>query len=203
MSPASPRRPSALNLANALTYFRVLAVPVVVACFFWEGEFRPNAHGVRWIALAIFVVAAITDYFDGWVARAYGQVTTVGRMLDPIADKLLVAACLLVLAADQTIAGWSLWAAVIILCREILVSGLREFLADLRVSVPVSRVAKWKTAAQLTAIGFLIAGPAGDAIFAYTTLTGLGLLWLSAVLTLYTGIDYFRAGVIYLKDEQT
>ncbi len=202
MTSAVPKRPNPVNIANTLTYLRVAAVPVVVACFFWEGKFSPESHGIRWIALIIFIVAAVTDYFDGWAARAFGQVTTVGRMLDPIADKLLVAACLLVLAADQTIAGWSLWAAVIILCREILVSGLREFLADLRVSVPVSRVAKWKTAMQLTAIGFLIAGPAGEAILPGTTMIGLGLLWMSAVLTLYTGVDYFMAGVRYLKDEQ-
>jgi cardiolipin synthase (CMP-forming) len=203
MSPGNPRRPSALNVANALTYFRVFAVPVVVACFFWEGEFRPGSHSMRWIALAIFIVAAVTDYFDGWAARAFGQVTTVGRMLDPIADKLLVAACLLVLAADQTIAGWSLWAGVIILCREILVSGLREFLAELRVSVPVSKVAKWKTVMQLVAIGFLIAGPAGDAILPHITSIGIVLLWIAAVLTIYTGFDYFRAGVTYLKDERS
>jgi cardiolipin synthase len=129
-------------------------------------------------------------------------------MLDPIADKLLVSSCLLILSADDTIKGWSLWAAVVILCREILVSGLREYLAGLRVSVPVTRVAKWKTTVQLVAIGFLLAGDAGNAIMpvrigpGLVTLVGLVLLWISAVFTLYTGWDYFRAGLHHLmKDE--
>ena len=114
---------------------------------------------MRWVALGIFAVAGITDFFDGYLARIWSQQSSLGRMLDPIADKLLVAACLMVLVADRTIAGWSVWAAIVILCREILVSGLREYLAELRVSVPVSTVAKWKTTLQLIALGFLIAGP--------------------------------------------
>jgi cardiolipin synthase len=130
-------------------------------------------------------------------------------MLDPIADKLLVASCLLILAADQIIHGWSLWAAIVILCREILVSGLREYLAELRVSVPVTQLAKWKTAMQLVAVGFLLAGPAGDKVLSNwvgygttaVTLIGIALLWLSALLTLYTGYDYFRAGVRHLINE--
>jgi cardiolipin synthase len=153
---------------------------------------------LRWVALAIFVAAALTDLLDGWVARTYGGLSTLGRMLDPIADKLLVGACLFMLAADETIKGWTLWAALIILCREILVSGLREYLAELRVSVPVSRLAKWKTSLQLVAVGFLLAGPAGDLVMRGTTLTGISLLWLSAILTLYTGFDYFRAGVRHI-----
>jgi cardiolipin synthase len=104
----------------------------------------------------------------------------------------------LMLAADDTIRGWSLWAAMVILCREILVSGLREYLAELRVSVPVTRLAKWKTAAQLLAIGFLLAGKAGDEIIPGVTLAGLSLLWMSALVTLYTGWDYFRAGARHL-----
>ena len=108
---------------------------------------------IRWIALAVFIAAGITDVLDGYFARMYGQQSSLGRMLDPIADKLLVASCLLMLAAEETIRGWSLLAAVIILCREILVSGLREYLAELRVSVPVSRLAKWKTTWQLVAVG--------------------------------------------------
>jgi cardiolipin synthase (CMP-forming) len=192
-----------MNLANALTYGRCLAVPVVVACFFWGWEFSGSNVTARWVALVIFVIAAVTDYLDGWVARTFDQATNIGRMLDPIADKLLVAACLLLLAADGTIAGWSLWAAVVILCREILVSGLREYLASLRVSVPVTRLAKWKTVMQLTAIGFLIAGTAGDRLFPFplATMTGITLLWLAAVLTLYTGWDYFRAGIRHLAME--
>ena len=108
--------------------------------------------------------AGITDFLDGYLARMWGQQSSLGRMLDPIADKLLVSSCLLMLAAEGTIRGWSLFAAVIILCREILVSGLREYLAELQVSVPVTRLAKWKTIGQMVAVGFLIAGEAGDKI---------------------------------------
>ena len=122
-------------------------------------------------------------------------------MLDPIADKLLVAACLLMLVADGTIRGWAIWAAIVILCREILVSGLREFLAELKVSVPVSRVAKWKTTVQLVAVGFLIAGPAGETVLPGTIGIGIGLLVAAAMLTLYTGWDYLKAGLQHLVDE--
>ena len=102
---------------------------------------------------------------------------------------------------DGTIAGWALWAAIIILCREILVSGLREYLAELKVSVPVSRLAKWKTALQMVAIGFLLAGPAGEKILPYTVEIGIALLWIAAIITLYTGYDYFRAGMKHVIDE--
>ena len=122
-------------------------------------------------------------------------------MLDPIADKLLVASCLLMLAADETIRGWSLWAAIVILCREILVSGLREYLAGLRVSVPVTKLAKYKTTIQLVAIGFLLAGKAGDQIIPFITQVGLLLLWIAALLTVYTGWDYFRHGIHHVLEE--
>jgi cardiolipin synthase len=138
---------------------------------------------------------------DGYVARIWQQTSPLGRMLDPIADKLLVATCLLMLAVDGTIAGWSLWAAIIILCREILVSGLREFLAELRVSVPVTQLAKWKTVGQLVAVGFLLAGRAGDMVVPVVTPIGLTLLWLSAILPLDTGWDYMRAGLTDLIEE--
>lgn len=190
------RRSTALSLPNLLTYGRCLAVPAVVGLLFW-----PNESWARWWALGIFVAAAITDYFDGWLARAWNQQSALGRMLDPIADKLLVAAVLLMLVAHETIAGWNIWAAIVILLREILVSGLREFLAELKVSVPVSKVAKYKTTVQLVALGFLVAGPAGDAVFPVTTLVGLVLLWAAALLTLYTGWDYMRAGMRYLVEE--
>jgi cardiolipin synthase len=113
----------------------------------------------------------------------------------------LVASCLLMLAADGIIHGWSLWAAIVILCREILVSGLREYLAALRVSVPVTKLAKWKTTVQLIAIGFLLAGPAGDEVVPVVSMIGLALLWASAILTIYTGYDYFRAGIHHLIKE--
>ena len=193
-----PARP--LALPNLLTYSRIAAVPLVVGCLYWQ-DILQGGLWLRWLALVVFIAAGVTDFFDGYLARKWGEQSTFGRMLDPIADKLLVSSCLLMLAADSTIRGWSLWAAIVILCREILVSGLREYLAELRVSVPVTRLAKWKTTLQLIAIGFLLAGDAGDAIIPIVTPMGLALLWLSALLTLYTGWDYFRAGVQHLIDD--
>ena len=193
------RKNHTLSLPNILTYGRIIAVPLVVLCFFVEGRLQ-SSDTSRWTALAIFAIASITEFFDGYLARIWQQTSTIGRMLDPIADKLLVSACLLLLAADGTIVGWTLWAAIIILCREILVSGLREYLAELKVSVPVSQLAKWKTTAQMVALAFLLAGPAGDKVLPYTTEMGIGLLWISAILTLYTGWDYFRAGLKHVMD---
>jgi len=186
----------AWSLPNILTYGRVIAVPAVAGCLFW-----PGFAFARWLALAVFIAAGVTDFLDGYLARAWSQQSQIGRMLDPIADKLLVSAVLMMLAADHTIEGYSLVAAIIILCREILVSGMREYLAELKVSVPVSNVAKWKTTLQLVALGFLIAGPSGDDIVPGVTMTGLALLWVSALLTLYTGWDYFRAGLKELVAE--
>ena len=193
-------KPVAYSIPNLLTYFRILIVPLIVLCFFVEGRLH-SSDFARWTAVTLFIVASITDFFDGYLARIWNQTSNIGRMLDPIADKLLVASILLLVAADQTIAGWSIWAAIIILCREILVSGLREYLADLKVSVPVSQLAKWKTTIQMVAIAVLLAGPALDKIISYATETGIVLLWISAIVTLYTGYDYFRAGVKHIVDE--
>ncbi len=187
------------NLPNMLTYGRILAVPLIVLCFFLEGKLK-SSDFARWSALLIFFRSSVSDFFDGYLARAWQQTSTIGRMLDPIADKLLVSSCLLLLAADGTIAGWTLWAAIVILCREILVSGLREYLAELKVSVPVTQLAKWKTTLQMIALGFLLAGPAGDKVFPFVTELGLALLWISAIVTLYTGWDYFRAGLKHVID---
>jgi cardiolipin synthase len=189
-----------LALPNILTYARIAAIPVVVACMFWQA-ILDGGLWLRWVALAVFIAAGVTDFFDGYLARIWSQQSSLGRMLDPIADKLLVASCLLMLAAEDTIHGWALLAAVVILCREVLVSGLREYLAELRVSVPVTRLAKWKTTLQLVAVGFLICGDAGDAIVPLVTQIGIVLLWLSALLTLYTGWDYLQAGVHHLTRE--
>lgn len=193
-----PARP--LALPNLLTYARIAAVPVVVALMFWQSIFDGSLW-LRWLALAVFISAGVTDILDGYFARTWGQQSSLGRMLDPIADKLLVSSSLLMLAAEETIHGWALLAAVVILCREILVSGLREYLAELRVSVPVTRLAKWKTTLQLVAVGFLIAGEAGDAVVPVVTKVGIALLWLSALLTLYTGWDYLQAGLHHLSKE--
>lgn len=193
----------AYNIPNLLTYGRIVAVPLIVLCFFVEGKLQ-SSDFARWTALVIFIVASVTDFFDGYLARIWNQTSNIGRMLDPIADKLLVSTCLLLMAADteKTIAGWSLWAAIIILCREILVSGLREYLAELKVSVPVTRIAKWKTTVQMLALAFLLAGPAGDKVLPYTTQFGIFLLWVAALLTIYTGYDYFRAGLKHVVDAE-
>ena len=201
---AKPRGPNhALSLPNILTYGRVLAVPALVLCFYIEGY---TAH---WLSFAVFIAATITDFFDGYLARAWKQQSAIGLMLDPIADKLLVSVALMLLVSEQTIGGWSLLAAVVILAREISVSGLREFLAGLRVRVPVTRLAKYKTTLQMVAIGFLLIGPAGDRLFKYyfadfglVTYIGLLLLWVSALITLYTGYDYFREGLRHLMEEE-
>jgi cardiolipin synthase len=193
-----PARPMALP--NILTYARIAAVPVVVAIMFSQ-SIMEGGLWLRWLALGVFVAAGITDILDGYLARSWGQQSSLGRMLDPIADKLLISSCLLMLAAEETIRGWSLLAAAVILCREILVSGLREYLAELRVSVPVTRLAKYKTSLQLVAVGFLIAGEAGDRVVPVVTHIGLTLLWLSALLTIYTGWDYLRAGLDRVLEE--
>jgi len=199
---------TSLTLPNILTYARIAAIPVVVGCIFAQ-SILDYPLWLRWVAVAVFIAAAVTDYLDGYYARIWNQQSAFGRMLDPIADKLLVASCLLMLAADGIIHGWSLWAAIVILCREILVSGLREYLAALRVSVPVTKLAKWKTTMQLVAIGFLLAGDAGDLVVSalstqlgpLVTQLGLFLLWASAIFTIYTGYDYFRAGIHHLIAE--
>lgn len=185
----------ALNLPNILTYARIAAVPAVAVCLYLHGE------AARWVALILFVLAAITDFFDGYLARAWKQQSSLGRMLDPIADKLIVSVCLLMLTFNGTIGDWSLIPATIILCREILVSGLREYLAQLQVSVPVTKLAKWKTTVQLVSIALLVTGPAGNAALPGTTLVGLIALWIARILTLYTGYDYFRAGIGHLMED--
>lgn len=192
------------NVPNILTYGRIVAVPLVACLMLWTAR-SADVTGIsivsaRWTAFAIYVLAAITDFFDGYLARAWQQQSSLGRMLDPIADKVLVSVVLLVLCEEGTLVGGHIWAAIIILSREVLVSGLREYLGELRVSVPVTKIAKWKTAVQLFAIGFLIAGPAADGAAGHVTQLGILLLWIAAGLTLYTGYDYFRAGIRHVVD---
>jgi cardiolipin synthase len=184
------------NLPNILTYGRIVAVPLVAGLLMYGG------NSARWWALGIYVFAAISDFLDGYLARLWQQQSSLGRMLDPIADKVLVAVVLLVLSADGILFGGHIWAAIIILSREVLVSGLREYLGELQVSVPVTQIAKYKTAVQMIAIGFLIAGPAGDLVVPFTTRIGIGGLWVAAALTLYTGYDYFRAGLRHVVDDE-
>lgn len=179
------------SLPNLLTLSRIVAIPVLVALFFVPGE------AAKWAALILFALACVTDWFDGYLARTRRQISALGRFLDPVADKLLIASVILLLVAFGRIEGWTVLPALVILCREILVSGLREFLADLRVHVPVSRLAKWKTAIQMVAIGFLIVGDAAPAAIPALEIGAAGL-WIAAALTLMTGYDYLRAGLKYM-----
>ena len=173
------------NPPNLLTGTRILAIPALVAAFYIPGELG------KWITCALFTAAAITDYFDGYVARQWSMQSPLGRMADPIADKLLVGAAILMLVHFGRA---PILPALIILCREILVSGLREFLAEVRVGLPVSRLAKWKTGVQMTAIGFLLAGTAAP-WWLFADEVGFYALWLAAGLTLVTGFDYLWVGL--------
>ncbi|HEY7688600.1 MAG TPA: CDP-diacylglycerol--glycerol-3-phosphate 3-phosphatidyltransferase [Dongiaceae bacterium] len=174
------------NFPNFLTLSRIFVIPVIVALLYLKGD------GVRWLALALFIMAGITDYLDGYFARRWAQISPLGRFLDPIADKLLVAAVILILVAKDQITGWMVLPALIILCREVLVSGLREFLALANVGVPVSQLAKWKTLLQMVALGFLLIGNTADP---WVTWVGEIGLWIAAALTIITGYDYLHAGL--------
>jgi len=180
-----------LNTANILTLSRIAAIPLVVACFWLDRGWS------QWLSMALFVAAGVTDYFDGYFARRYHQISRLGRFLDPIADKLLVAAALLMLVERGPLTGVHVLAALIILAREILVSGLREFLAELKIGVPVSQLAKWKTGAQMGAITILLLG---DAVPAIVGQIGLVLIWAAAALTLITGYDYLRTGLRHMAE---
>ena len=181
-----------LTLPNILTLSRILAVPILVFLL-WPEPTRLE-YGLAW---GLYALMAITDYFDGYLARAQGAVSKLGIFLDPIADKIMVAAVILMLVGKGVIADFHLIAALIILLREITVSGLREFLAQLQVSVPVSQLAKWKTTLQLVAFGALILG---QAVPNYPWVADVGLisLWVAAVLTAITGWDYLRVGLKHM-----
>ncbi len=180
-----------MNLPNALTILRILLVPVIVALIFVPQD------AARWTALGLFILASVTDYFDGYLARVMSIQTDLGRLLDPIADKILVAAVLLALAGTDDLRGWALVPALLILCREIVVTGLREFLAECRVPLPVSRLAKWKTAVQLVAIAFVIIGPVATELHAAKI--GDAMLWIAGLLTLVTGFDYLMVGFRHIN----
>jgi cardiolipin synthase (CMP-forming) len=182
---------SLTSVPNLLTLSRILVIPVVVATFYVPGDYA------RWFCCALFAAAGFTDWLDGHVARRWEQQSELGRFLDPIADKLLVSATLFMLTAFGRLSTQALLPALVILCREILVSGLREYLAGLRVGMPVSRLAKWKTAIQMIAIGVLIVGDAGWRVLPVVAI-GETLLWLAALLTLVTGYDYLRAGLSHI-----
>ena len=181
-----------LTLPNLLTLSRIVTVPLLVWALWW-----PQWELGYAIGFAIYCLMGVTDYFDGYLARAQGAVSKLGIFLDPIADKIMVAAVLLMLVATRDIADLNLIAAIVILIREIAVSGLREFLGSLQVSVPVSRLAKWKTTFQMVALGALILGGALPG-WAWIHQLGLVSLWAAALLTLVTGWDYLRVGLRHM-----
>lgn len=183
-------------LPNLLTLSRILVLPALIGSFYLDAPLS------NWLALGVFVGAGITDFLDGYLARALSVQSKLGQFLDPVADKLLVVTALMMIAAFERIDGITLIAAVIILCREVMVSGLREFLATLEVSVPVTRLAKWKTTVQIVAIAFLLLGDAApwgvDAVH-----IGVVALWVAAILTLYTGYDYLKAGLRHMTGPES
>lgn len=183
-------------LPNILTLSRIFAVPILVALL-WPAEQGHEWRTGYMLAFLLYCLMGITDYFDGYLARAQGTVSRLGIFLDPIADKIMVGAVILMLTATHDIDGAHIIAALVILLREIAVSGLREFLAGLQVSVPVSRLAKWKTTFQLIALGALILGGALPH-WPFVHQTGVITLWAAAILTLLTGWDYLRVGLKHM-----
>ena len=176
------------NLSNILTLSRIVVIPVIVLLIYMKGPYS------GWIAFLLFCLAGITDYFDGYFARIRKEVSNLGTFLDPIADKLLVAAVILILTSKGIINNWETIPALIILLREIAVSGLREFLITTKVSLPVSRIAKFKTSLQLIALGILILSEAGITILPIL-FCGKIALWIAGLLTLYTGYDYLKSAI--------
>jgi CDP-diacylglycerol--glycerol-3-phosphate 3-phosphatidyltransferase len=185
------------HLPNILTLSRIVAIPVLVVAFYMD---QPLGS---WMAFIVFTLAGITDYFDGMLARKLDLVSPIGRFLDPIADKLMVGAVILLLVSAHWVAGLHVIAAVIILLREILVSGLREYLAELSVSMPVTKLAKWKTTVQMVALGALTWTEGGAEIGLPAQEVGLIGLWIAALLTMITGYDYVRAGLAHIRKTGT
>ena len=184
-----------LTLPNILTLSRIFAVPILVFLL-WPGHNGPSQldYGLAW---GLYTLMAVTDYFDGYLARAQGAVSKLGIFLDPIADKIMIASVILMLVLTRDLTGYAAVAALIILLREIAVSGLREFLAGVQVSVPVSALAKWKTTFQLLSLGAIILGNALPD-WAWIEQTGIVFLWAAAALTLITGWDYLRIGIKHM-----
>jgi cardiolipin synthase (CMP-forming) len=188
-----------LSLPNLLTLSRILAVPILVFLL-WPVVQPITPHPISLdyaLAFALYCLMGITDYFDGYLARAQGTVSRLGIFLDPIADKIMVAAVVLMLVFTRDVDGWHVIAALIILLREIIVSGLREFLAGLQISVPVSQLAKWKTAFQMISLGGIILAGALPALL-WLKMAALLTLWIAAILTLITGWDYLRVGLKHM-----
>ena len=181
-------------LPNLLTLSRIFSIPFIVACFYVDGYFS------HLIATILFIVACVTDFFDGYLARQWKQVSAFGRFLDPVADKLLVSTILLMLSGVGIIDGVHLVAATVILAREIIVSGLRQFMAEMKVRVPVTRYAKWKTAMQMFSITCLLFSAMFPEMPTIRQL-GLFLLWIAVFMTVFTGVRYMKFGAVRIANE--
>lgn len=188
----TPLRFDMARLPNWLTWARIAAIPVIMVLLL------AGHPALRSIALFLYIAAAVTDYFDGYLARKFGSVSAIGRMLDPIADKLLVGALLLVFCFDGSFGVWDLIPATVILLREIFVPGLREFMGTEKIVVPVSKLAKYKTTVQLLALGFVIAEPIVPGMREVSDIA----LWLAAILTAITGWQYWSGVTAHLKAKQ-
>lgn len=182
-----------LNPANILTLIRIGLIPVIAGLML----VFPTLEWARMLAFILYSICGITDYLDGWLARKYDMQSNLGKMLDPIADKLLIAVILMILADLNEISGVHIIPACVILCREILVSGLREYLGAVKKEMPVTNLAKWKTTLQIFALGFFVIGSASVWVSSHIPSHFIGTicLWLAAILTLYTGYFYLRSGI--------
>ena len=185
-----------INIPNMLTVGRIWVIPAIVLCLYFKDSFWAS-----WGAVGLFILAGVTDYFDGYLARHLNQLSSFGRVLDPIADKLLVGAIIIMLAySGRLVDYYCVIPAVIILCREILVSGLREFLAEIKVGLPVTKLAKWKTTFQMVALPVLmVAKPKYSPDCFHLLEIGAFALWFAAAMTVITGYDYWRSGSKYLR----
>ena len=187
-----------LKIPNILTIGRIIVVPIFIGTFYLS-----VAMG-DWIPFFIFILASFTDFLDGLLARLYKEESKLGELLDPIADKIIVGSALVLLVMDDTIKNYEVIAAIIIMIREILISGLREFLAKVQVAIRVSKLAKFKTFIQMFSIAILLTGESGNKLFNFGDYNlhtfGIILLWLSAFLTIYTGYDYIRKGIEHAVD---
>jgi len=187
-----------LKIPNILTIGRIILVPIFIGTYY-----LPRSMG-DWIPFIIFVLASFTDFLDGLLARLYKEESKLGELLDPIADKIIIASALILLVMDSTIKNYEVIAAIIIMIREILISGLREFLAKVQITMPVTRLAKFKTFIQMFAIAALLTGESGNTLINLGNYNahsiGIILLWLAAFLTLYTGYDYVRKRIHHALD---
>lgn len=183
------------NLPNILTISRIVVIPVIFLTIYIQTSW--------WYLIAglLFIIAAITDYLDGYLARSRNELSSFGRLLDPIADKLLVVSALVIIVANRLVWDISYIPVIVILCREVLVSGLREFLSEVRVGLPVTRLAKWKTAFQMMALGFILMAPAKffNGWYPLWSIIGEIFLWIAGVLTFITGYQYFQKSLDYIK----